>query len=101
MYFTNTIPTMMIVLCWTVTTHGFTTNIPPRSTFIGDRTLTNIPVITTTSIFMNIETVKTKENIRVGVIGMLILLSMLSGIWTFRKIYVSHHFLFLNFFRFL
>lgn len=70
MYFANTIPTMMIVLCWTVATHGFTTNIPPRSTFIGDRTLTNAPVRTTTSLFMNIETVQTKENIRVGVIGM-------------------------------
>ena len=70
MYFTcslSTMVTMMIVLCCTVV-RGFTTNLPPRSTFVGHRTLTNAPV-TTTSLCMNIETVQTKENIRVGVIG--------------------------------
>jgi hypothetical protein len=61
------IATMM--LCCIIVSVAFTTNVPPRSTFIGSRTLaTYAPA--STSLFMNIETVATKENIRVGVIGM-------------------------------
>ena len=92
MYFANSIMlTMMITMCWmAVVTNGFTTNLPPRSTFFGVQT--SAPVTTATSLFMNIESVKTKENIRVGVIGTWLLLNCyVSGGSNCRSLYVTCH----------
>lgn len=80
MYVTKCIQMMVVWLTVVVVTNGFTTNLPPRSTFMGVRTSSsNTPTSTKTLLYMNIETVPQKENIRVGVIGMLFFLCSKDG----------------------
>jgi EamA domain-containing membrane protein RarD len=55
---------LLLLLVWVDSTHGFTI----KSTLNGMMPMAG--PITTTTLSMNIEKVQTKENIRVGVIGM-------------------------------
>jgi hypothetical protein len=54
---------LLLLLVYVDSTHGFTI----KSNFNG---MPMVGPITTTTLSMNIEKVQTKENIRVGVIGM-------------------------------